>query len=96
MLAFLKRNHFFLLDLGTFIYLTSYGVQLLSTKLLIQDKICLIRHNQSKHFCQNIHETMLNQNDELLKNRIFSEAAQFENYKYEKFIQNSSILIFIL
>lgn len=83
MFAFLKRNQFFLLDLGCFIYITGYGIQLLSANLLIQDKICTNVHKQTKHFCQNIHKTMHNPDDELMKNKILSESARFDNYKYE-------------
>ncbi|XP_075585866.1 uncharacterized protein LOC124498504 [Dermatophagoides farinae] len=76
----LRRNNFFLFDVYIVVFLFSFGVQLLTINYLVQDKICRIRYNQSKFFCQHIHEDIFDGDEKITKDQILSSAALYNNY----------------
>ncbi len=49
--------------------------------MLIQDKICVVIHNQTDHFCQHIHTNFSTTHEKHMKDTILSEAAMFNNYE---------------
>lgn len=49
--------------------------------MLIQDKFCLVNHNQTAHFCQNIHNEFNTTSEKQMKDTILSETAMFGNYE---------------
>ncbi|KAH7636325.1 uncharacterized protein LOC124498497 [Dermatophagoides farinae] len=77
----LRRNNFFLFDVYIVIFLFSYAMEILTINYLVQDKICRIRYNQSKFFCQHIHEDIFNGDEKITKDHILSAAALYNNYK---------------
>ncbi|KAH7636323.1 hypothetical protein HUG17_10293 [Dermatophagoides farinae] len=76
----LHRNNFFLFDMYIFLTLFTYGIQIITTNLLLQDKICRLHYNQSQFFCQHINEDIFEGDDKIIKDRILSSAALFNNY----------------
>ncbi|KAH9396179.1 hypothetical protein TYRP_019931, partial [Tyrophagus putrescentiae] len=53
----------------------------IATNMIVQDKLCLVNHHQSSHFCQNLQNKMEYSKDQKMKNEILTEAARFTNYK---------------
>ena len=76
----LSRNNYFLFDVYIFLSLFTYGIQVLATSLLLQDKICRLRFNQTKYFCQHINEDIFVGADQIHKDQILASAALFNNY----------------
>ena len=77
----LRRNNFFLFNVYIVIFLFSYAMEILTINYLVQDKICRIRYNQSKFFCQHIHEDIFDGDEKITKDQILSSAALYNNYK---------------
>ena len=80
----INMNNYFLLEVYIFLRAIGQSVSSLALNLLIQDKICFNKYNQSSYFCQHIN----NINDDSImveqsiKNHILAESTQFGNYKY--------------
>lgn len=76
-----KENNYFLLELYIFLRAVGQSVGSISLSLLIQDKICLDRYNETRDFCAHINDPMKSAIDQNTKNHILAESTQFGNYK---------------
>lgn len=83
MLAFLKNQNFFLFELFVVFKILAILSPSIATNMLVQDKVCLVLHQQGSHFCQNLQNKMDNAEEQKLKNEILTESARFTNYKYK-------------
>lgn len=81
MLAFLKNQNFFLFELFVVFKILAILSPNIATNMIVQDKLCLVNHHQSSHFCQNLQNKMEYSKDQKMKNEILTEAARFTNYK---------------
>lgn len=86
MLAFLKNQNFFLFELFVVFKILAILSPNIATNMIVQDKLCLVNHHQSSHFCQNLQNKMEYSKDQKMKNEILTEAARFTNYKYKTFL----------
>lgn len=82
MLSFLKNQNYFIFELFVVFKVLSFLSPTIATNMLIQDKICLVHHHQSSHFCQNLQKQMDNTEDQIKKDKVLTESARFTNYKY--------------
>ena len=81
MLTRLRESHYFLLELYIFLRAVGASVSTIALSLLIQDKICTYRYNETADFCQHIHDHMKTWHEQNTKNHILAESTQFGNYK---------------
>lgn len=81
MWQFLKSENFFAFELFIFIRALQSTVSGIAVTLLVQDKICVNRYNQSVHFCQHINEPMETMAEQEVKDRILADSTLFGNYR---------------
>ncbi|KAH7636680.1 hypothetical protein HUG17_6886 [Dermatophagoides farinae] len=78
---FIRQNNYFLFDLYIFLFIFSYGIYILTTGWLIQDKICRNLFNQSRTFCEYINEKdRFDENEIIIRDEILAFGAMFNNY----------------
>ena len=76
----LRDSNYFLFEIIAFFRLLALFIPQIAHSVLIQDKICLIEHNQSAQFCQRIHETFNTTHEKHMKDVVLGDAAKFGNY----------------
>ena len=81
MFAYLREENFFIFEVFFTLKLIASMSPGLATGMLLQDKICLFRHNQSAYFCQNIQLQWNTTAEENMKDLILTETSQFSQYR---------------
>lgn len=77
----LKSSHFFAFEFFIFLRALQSTVAGIATTLLVQDKICTNRYNQTVAFCVNINQPFESLAEQDLKDRILADSTLFGNYR---------------
>lgn len=98
-MQFLNQQKYFLLETLTALYYASYSLSEIALDLLVQDKICLTKFNQTDTFCQHINKVTKS----TIKDHILVDLSVFKVYKYVNttkfmtiFEKNYYFLVFVL
>ena len=82
----LNSREYGLFELFIFIRAGASTVASIAITLLVQNKICINRYNQTRHFCEHINnlQSVADQTSKqiILKDYIFADSTLFGNYKY--------------
>lgn len=81
MLSFLKQHNFFIFELFLIFKIQAFLAPLICTSMLIQDKICLVEHQQSADFCMNLQRESENSQEAEMQAKVLADTVKFSNYK---------------
>lgn len=77
----LKQHNYFLFELWVTLRAFPFGLTTLAVTLLVQDKLCLQKYNQSVAYCQSLSTTSDSLTGESTRDSILSDSAKFSEYQ---------------
>ncbi len=92
MFAILKKHNFFLFEIFLIIKIQALLAPVLSSSMLIQDKICLVQHQQSAEFCMNLQRPSRNSEEAAMQELVLADTVKFSNYVYVLFYKKHIFL----
>lgn len=77
----LRSSNYYLFEVFIFFRLLAFSISAIAIQYIVQDKICIVRYNQTIAFCTNIEADSQTSEQMGFRDKILSDAAIFNNWK---------------